>query len=129
MREQTNRFANVLAASGIAKGDRVFALLGRVPELYIAALGTLKNGSVFSPLFSAFGPEPIKARMAIGNAKVLITSEAFYRRKVEPWRKELAEPSACPLDRLRRVAPLRHDRPERCARGSFRRLRDRADRA
>jgi acetyl-CoA synthetase len=88
--QETNRFANVLAAAGIGKGDSVFALLGRVPALYIAALGTLKNGSVFSPLFSAFGPEPIKARMSIGNAKALITSEALYRRKVEPWRNELA---------------------------------------
>ena len=84
-----NQFANVLAARDIVKGDKVFSLLGRVPELYIAALGTLKNGSVFSPLFSAFGPEPIKARMTIGGAKVLVTSEALYRRKVEPWRKEL----------------------------------------
>ena len=87
---QANRFADTLAQHGIHKGDRVFSLLGRVPELYIAALGTLKNGSVFSPLFSAFGPEPIKARMAIGDAKVLVTTEAFYRRKIEPWRKELA---------------------------------------
>lgn len=87
---QANRFANTLVRHGIRKGDRVFSLLGRVPELYIAALGTLKNGSVFSPLFSAFGPEPIKARMTIGEAKVLITTEAFYRRKIEPWRKELA---------------------------------------
>jgi acetyl-CoA synthetase len=85
-----NRFANVLTRCGVAKGDRVFSLLGRVPELYFAALGTLKSGSVFSPLFSAFGPEPIKARMSIGAAKVLVTSEAFYRRKVEPWRSELA---------------------------------------
>ena len=90
LRAQTNRFANILAERGVAKGDRVFSLLGRVPELYIAALGTLKNGSVFSPLFSAFGPEPIKARMTIGSAKALVTSEAFYRRKIEPWRKELA---------------------------------------
>ena len=90
LRAQTNRFANILAQCGVAKGDRVFSLLGRVPELYIAALGTLKNGSVFSPLFSAFGPDPIKARMTIGNARVLVTSEAFYRRKIEPWRKELA---------------------------------------
>ena len=90
----TNRFANVLARHGVTKGDRVFSLLGRIPELYFAALGTLKNGSVFSPLFSAFGPEPIKARMSIGSAKVLVTSEAFYRRKIEPWRKELAEPGA-----------------------------------
>jgi len=86
----TNRFANVLAQREIAKGDRVFSLLGRVPELYIAALGTLKNGSVFSPLFSAFGPEPIKARMTIGEAKAIIVTEAFYRRKIEPWRKDLA---------------------------------------
>jgi acetyl-CoA synthetase len=90
LRGQSNRFANLLAHLGIAKGERVFSLLGRVPELYFVALGTLKNGSVFSPLFSAFGPEPIKARMAIGEAKVLVTTEAFYRRKVEPWRKELA---------------------------------------
>jgi acetyl-CoA synthetase len=85
-----NRFANVLAQNGIGKGDRVFSLLGRVPELYIGALGTWKNGSVFSPLFSAFGPEPIRARMTIGDAKALVTTEAFYRRKIAPWRTQLA---------------------------------------
>ena len=90
LRAQSNRFANVLARHGIVKGDLVFALLGRCPELYMAALGTLKHGSVFSPLFSAFGPEPIKARMFIGGARVLVTSEAFYRRKIEPWRSEVA---------------------------------------
>jgi acetyl-CoA synthetase len=89
LQAQTNRFANVLRQHGVAKGDRVFLLLGRSVELYIAALGTLKNGSVLSPLFSAFGPEPAKARMTIGNATALVTTEAFYRRKVEPWRKEL----------------------------------------
>ena len=90
LRAQSNRFANVLAKCGIARGDRVFSLLGRCPELYMAALGTLKHGAVFSPLFSAFGPEPIKARMAIGGAKALVTTEAFYLRKIEPWRRELA---------------------------------------
>jgi acetyl-CoA synthetase len=85
-----NRFGNILAQHGVTKGDRVFSLLGRIPELYFGALGTLKNGSVFSPLFSAFGPEPIKARMTIGDAKVLITTEAFYRRKIAPWRDQLA---------------------------------------
>ena len=89
LRAQTNRFANILAQAGITKGDRVYLLLGRSVELYIAALGTLKNGSVLSPMFSAFGPEPAKARMTIGNAKALVTTEAFYRRKIEPWRKEL----------------------------------------
>ena len=86
----SDRFAALLARLGIGKGDTVFALTGRIPELYIAALGTLKNGSVFSPLFSAFGPEPIETRMQMGAAKVLVTTEALYRRKVEAWRGRLA---------------------------------------
>jgi acetyl-CoA synthetase len=88
--EVTNRFANVLQTLGVAPGERVFVLAGRIPELYIAALGTLKNRSVFCPLFSAFGPEPIKARLARGEAKVLVTTEMFYQRKVAAARSELS---------------------------------------
>lgn len=80
-----NRFANVLHACGIEKGERVFALMRRTPELYFAALGTLKAGAVFCPLFSQFGPEPIKARMEIGDAAALLTNRTLYRRKVAPW--------------------------------------------
>ena len=47
LRRLTNRFANVLRELGVGQGARVFALTGRIPELYTAALGTLKNGSVF----------------------------------------------------------------------------------
>ncbi len=85
----SNRFANLLKQLGIGRGDRVFCLSSRLPELYIAALGTLKNGSVFSPLFSAFGPEPVRSRMEIGDARALVTTEALYRRKVAPWRDEM----------------------------------------
>ena len=85
----TARFANVLRTLGVGKGERVYALMGRRPELYVAALGTLKNASVFAPLFSAFGPEPIRARMEIGQARVLVTTEALYRRKVAGLRESL----------------------------------------
>ena len=86
----SNRFANVLRGLGVGKGDQVFALSGRIPELYIAALGTLKNGSVFCPLFSAFGPEPIQQRLALGEGKVLVTTGTLYgRRKVRDLRKSL----------------------------------------
>jgi acetyl-CoA synthetase len=77
----TNRFANGLRTLGIGKGDRVFVLAGRIPELYIAALGTLKNGSVFCPLFSAFGPEPIQQRLTIAQGKVLVTTRTLYERR------------------------------------------------
>jgi acetyl-CoA synthetase len=89
LRGLSNRFANVLRALGVGKGERVFTLLGRVPELHVAVLGALKNGSVCSPLFSAFGPEPIRARLALGDARVLVTSVAFYAKKVEALRPEL----------------------------------------
>ncbi|ADZ69520.1 acetate--CoA ligase [Polymorphum gilvum] len=88
---ETARFAGVLRALGVARGERVYSLLGRVPELYVAALGTLKAGSVFCPMFSAFGPEPIQARMEIGGARVLVTSQALYRKKVAPVRDRLPE--------------------------------------
>jgi acetyl-CoA synthetase len=89
LQELTNRFANVLAGLGVGKGDRVYALTGRIPELYVAALGTLKNRSVFCPLFSAFGPEPIRTRLGIGRARVLVTTASLYERKVATLRATL----------------------------------------
>ena len=89
LQQQTNRFANVLRGLGVGRGDRVFSLLGRVPELYVAALGTLKNGSVFSPLFPAFGPEPVRQRLQLGDAAVLVSTPDLYRRRVAAIRHTL----------------------------------------
>lgn len=80
--DRVTRFTGVLRALGIGKGDRVFAIMGRIPELYITMLGALRNGSVVSPLFSAFGPEPIATRVDIGQADVLVTTKAIYQRKI-----------------------------------------------
>ncbi|HSO31757.1 MAG TPA: acetate--CoA ligase [Labilithrix sp.] len=89
LRDETNRFANALLTLGVKKGDRVFVLASRIPELYVACLGTLKAGAVFCPLFSAFGPEPIAARIGIGEGRVLVTTESLYRKKVAPVRDRL----------------------------------------
>ncbi|HJV88546.1 MAG TPA: acetate--CoA ligase [Noviherbaspirillum sp.] len=85
----TSRFANLLGQLGVARGERVFILAGRIPELYVAVLGSLKYGAVACPLFSAFGPEPIATRLTLGDARVLVTTEALYRRKVEKIRDRL----------------------------------------
>ncbi|WP_405595458.1 AMP-binding protein [Streptomyces sp. NBC_01410] len=86
---RTARFANVLRSLGVGHGDRVFTLLGRCPELYTAVLGTLKNTSVLCPLFSAFGPDPVEQRLRLGDARVLVTTAALYRRKVAERRASL----------------------------------------
>ncbi|WP_326648158.1 MULTISPECIES: acetate--CoA ligase [unclassified Streptomyces] len=86
---RTARFANVLRSLGVSHGDRVFTLLGRCPELYTAVLGTLKNTSVLCPLFSAFGPDPVEQRLRLGDARVLVTTAALYRRKVAERRASL----------------------------------------
>ena len=91
---ETSRFANVLRGLGVAPGELVCSLAGRIPELYVAALGTLKARSLFSPLFSAFGPEPIRTRLELGQARVLVTTEALYRRKVEALRAVAARTRA-----------------------------------
>jgi acetyl-CoA synthetase len=91
LRRGTSRFANLLRRFGVGKGDVVATLLGRIPPLYVAALGTLKNGSVYTPLFSAFGPDPIVARLTKAHARVLVTTTALFERKVLPVRAQLPD--------------------------------------
>ncbi len=106
LQRNASKFAGVLTRHGIGKGDRLFSMMGRVPELYFAALGTLRAGVVFTPLFSAFGPEPVRTRMEIGEASALITTAAIYRRKIASWRAEI--PS------LKLVLIVGDDAPEDC---------------
>lgn len=84
LQKLSSQFASVLLKLGIIKGERVFSLLGRVPELYISAIGTLKMTAVFCPLFSVFGPEPVFQRLHLGDAKVLVTTRLLFEKKVMP---------------------------------------------
>ncbi len=80
---QTSKLANILHRLGIQKGECIFSLTGRIPELYITALGTLKYTAVFCPLFSVFGPEPIFQRLNKGNAAVLVTTSTLFEKKIK----------------------------------------------
>ncbi|CDO11009.1 acetate--CoA ligase [Mycolicibacterium cosmeticum] len=83
------QFTNVLRALGVSKGDRVFTLLDRCPELYVTILGALRNGSIVSPLFAAFGPEPVFTRLHGGAANVLVTTKSLYEKKILAIRHRL----------------------------------------
>ena len=91
MKRETDKFANVLKSLGIQTGDRVFTFMDRLPEQYIAVFGILKAGAIAGPLFSAFGPDPVRDRMEDSGAKVLVTQpgpstqdHAHHTRIVRP---------------------------------------------
>ncbi|MBU1658327.1 acetate--CoA ligase [bacterium] len=91
MKKESAKFANILSSLGLVKGERVFTLSTRLPELYIAAIGILKNLNVLCPLFSQFGPQPILQRMQRGDAKVLLTTKKLFEKKITPILNELPE--------------------------------------
>lgn len=76
----TDRFAGVLKNLGVNKGDRVFVFMDRLPECYIAVFGGLKIGAIVGPLFSAFGPDPVKDRMLDSGAKILVTQPELRKK-------------------------------------------------
>ncbi len=80
LKELTNRFANVLAGLGVQKGDRVFLFMERIPETYVCLFGALKVGAICGPLFSAFGPDPVKDRLLDSGATVLVTQPELRQR-------------------------------------------------
>jgi acetyl-CoA synthetase len=88
---ETCRFGHVLKKLGLEKGDVIFTLTPRIPELFVVGLGTLRMGMIFSPLFSAFGPDPIKTRMKKGRGRVLFTLASLYQKKIAPIRSSLPD--------------------------------------
>lgn len=83
LQKQTSKFANVLQKLKIQRGERIFSFAGRIPELYITALGTLKYTAVFCPLFSVFGPEPVYQRLSKGDVAVLVTTTLLFEQKIK----------------------------------------------
>ena len=83
--------ANMLRDLGVGKGDVVAVLMPSQPELFEAAFGAWRNRSVFCPLFAALGPEPIRTRLGLAKARVLVTTANLYRRKIAGIRDTLSK--------------------------------------
>jgi len=73
IRAQSNRFANVLVASGLKRGDRVAVFLAQAPETAIAHLAAFRAGMVSVPLFSLYGDDALEFRLQNSGAKVIVT--------------------------------------------------------
>jgi len=74
------RLAGGLRSLGLRRGDVVAVCMPNVPEAFVAMLAIPKIGCIAMPLFSGFGAEAIATRVALGEARVLITVDASPRR-------------------------------------------------
>ena len=69
----SNRMANLLAAQGVGRGDRVAVYLAQSPEVLIAHMAICKLGAVVLPLFTLFGADAIEFRLADSGARAVVT--------------------------------------------------------
>jgi acetyl-CoA synthetase len=76
----SNRFANVLTAHGVERGDRVATLLPSLPETAAVFLGIFKAGAILLSMSVLYGDEGIEHRLRDSQAKVLVTDSANRHR-------------------------------------------------
>ncbi len=77
--EKVNRFANVLKAQGIKKGDRVCIYLPMIPELAVSVLACARIGAIHSVVFAGFSATALATRINDCDCKMVITSDGSYR--------------------------------------------------
>ena len=74
------KFANVLKAHGVKKGDRVALYMPMIPELAIAVLACARIGAPHSVVFGGFSAEALRDRILDVGAEVVVTADGGYRR-------------------------------------------------
>jgi acetyl-CoA synthetase len=78
--EQSRRFANVLKADGLSRGDRVAVFLSQSLELPVAHVAAFRSGAISIPLFALFGEDALEFRLSNSGAKAIITDESGWEK-------------------------------------------------
>jgi acetyl-CoA synthetase len=73
------RFANVLKASGVKKGDRVTIYMPMIPETAISILACARIGAIHSVIFGGFSPDSIAGRIEDCKSTVIVTADEGIR--------------------------------------------------
>jgi acetyl-CoA synthetase len=81
LKDEVCRFANVLKAKGVKKGDRVSIYMPMIPELAISMLACARIGAIHSIVFGAFSGESLADRILDSTCTVLITTDGTFRGK------------------------------------------------
>ncbi|MFL5273177.1 MAG: acetate--CoA ligase [Anaeromyxobacteraceae bacterium] len=82
------KFANVLKAMGVKKGDRVTIYMPRIPEIVVAMLATAKIGAIHSVVYGGFSVDALQGRIEDSESKVVVTADGgFMNGKVVELKK------------------------------------------
>jgi len=76
---EVSKFANVLKASGVKKGDRVCIYLPMIPEAAVAMLACTRVGAAHSIVFGGFSPDSLRDRILDSDCRVVITADESMR--------------------------------------------------
>jgi acetyl-CoA synthetase len=79
LHERVCKFANVLKANGVKKGDRVTIYLPMIPEAAYAMLACARIGAVHSVVFGGFSPDSLAGRIVDADSKLVITADEGLR--------------------------------------------------
>ena len=79
LHEEVCKFANVLKANGIKKGDRVVLYMPMVPELAIAMLACTRIGAIHGIVFGGFSADALRDRIVNSGAKLLVVCDGTFR--------------------------------------------------
>ncbi|MDP2853602.1 MAG: acetate--CoA ligase [Smithellaceae bacterium] len=98
LHEEVCKFANVLKANGVVKGDRVVLYMPMVPQLAIATLACSRIGAVHGIVFGGFSADALRDRIVNCEAKVLVVCDGTFRGNKAVPQKAIADDAlkACP---------------------------------
>jgi acetyl-CoA synthetase len=105
---QVCKFANALKQLGYQKGDVLGLYMPQVPETYIAYFAIIKIGGIVLPLFSGFGPQAVFERLALANAKGIVTVDVTYRKGKQIYMKNIIADGIDKVPTIEHVITVKH---------------------
>lgn len=109
--EQVQRFANVLKAQGVKRGDRVAVYMGMCPELAITLLACARIGAVHSVIFGGFAAHAIVDRVNDSECVAVVTQDVSYRRGGEVKLKAIVDEALEKCPTVKRVVVYQRAEP------------------
>lgn len=108
LHQQVCRFANVLKANKVRKGDRVCIYMPMVPEVAVAVLACARIGAIHSVVFAGFSANSLSDRINDSNCEVVVTTDGAHRGAKDIDIKGIVNEALKTCECVRRVIVLKH---------------------